>query len=617
LDELPAVNTPDTELGGFKAVQVALPKKLPTGYYDLRIAAGSAEFNSSVISSPRKAFSRNTADAEGLEQERNNESRRAPWGCFLPLYALRTNHDWGIGDFGSLRDFAAWVGELGAAHAATLPLLAAFLDEPLEVSPYRPASRLFWNELYIDVEALADACVRHEAALRIQSPEFLGCLEAHRDSELVNYHEVMRLKRSVLERIGQAYFADQDGSRQLKRFIAENPLVVDYAQFRAVQEKQQSVWQQWPDRMKPGSLKDTDYDAAVFHYHVFVQQVANHQLARLRDAADSAHCSLYLDLPIGVHPGGFDTWRFAEQYIDGASVGAPPDIVFPKGQDWGLPPPHPERSRQRGHELFRKVMENNCRYAGRLRIDHILGFHRLYCIPPGEGANRGAFVRYPAEELYAIAIVESHRWGCELVGENLGTVPQDVNQRMRSHAIAGMWVAPYELEPGRRNCLSAPTRHDVAMLNTHDMPPLAAWWQGLDIQERVRLGLIDAKTALREQEDRITAITQLNEWLRSTGSVAIDNDGTENYPPLSALLRNLASNRARLVLINLEDLWFETRPQNVPGISSGFPNWRRKARFRLDELRNMSQVTDVLRAVHKMTRGKELRHDAAIDRYRS
>jgi 4-alpha-glucanotransferase len=155
------------------------------------------------------------------------------------------------------------------------------------------------------------------------------------------------------------------------------------------------------------------------------------------------------------------------------------------------------------------------------------------------------------------------------------------------------------------------------MLNTHDMPPLAAWWQGLDIQERVRLGLIDAKTALREQEDRITAITQLNEWLRSTGSVAIDNDGTENYPPLSALLRNLASNRARLVLINLEDLWFETRPQNVPGISSGFPNWRRKARFRLDELRNMSQVTDVLRAVHKMTRGKELRHDAAIDRYRS
>jgi 4-alpha-glucanotransferase len=486
-------------------------------------------------------------------------------------------------------------------------LLAAFLDEPLEISPYRPASRLFWNELYIDVEAVPELHKCQQCTQLIESPEFQASKDTLRMSERVDYREAMRLKRRVLELLAANFFANDTDLQRMKKFVRKNPHVEDYARFRAAHERQRKSWQDWPVGLKDGRFEQGDYDPSVMNYHLFVQWVANAQLAQLRDESNTLDCYLYLDLPTGVHPEGFDTWRYQQEYVEGASVGAPPDVVFPKGQDWGLPPLHPELGRQNGHELFRKVMQNNCQYAGRLRIDHILGFHRLYCIPRGASATQGAFVRYPAEELYAIAIVESHRWGCELVGENLGTVPSGVDRRMKAHDIAGMWVAPYELEPGRRTMLKAPTHHDVAMLNTHDMPPLAAWWKGLDIDERLDLGLIDGQTVDQECEQRSIAIQHLKKWLHTDGELTKEDEVIEDEPPVSELLRRIASTSARLLLINLEDLWFETRSQNIPGLSTELTNWQRKARFRLEEFRNMSQITNLLREVHALrTEQKQL-----------
>jgi 4-alpha-glucanotransferase len=513
-----------------------------------------------------------------------------------------------------------WVGRLGGADVGTLPLLAAFLDEPIEISPYRPVSRLFWNELFVDVEVIPELQDSPECCHLIASDGFRRRVEVQRNSELVDYREVMRLKRDVLEPLSATFFQKRPSRfGDLQRFVVENPAVEDYARFRAVCERQRDPWASWPGRMKDGRIDNGDYDPLAANYHLYAQWTAHEQLAALGDhdtgkaggtqgstgGASGTHadrCKLYLDLPIGVDPRGYDVWRHRELFAVGASVGSPPDVVFPKGQDWGLPPMVPERIREDGYDLFRRVMATNCKFAGRLRIDHVLGFHRLYCIPPGFGADQGAYVRYNADELYAVATLESHRNRCELVGENLGTVPATVDRQISSHRIAGMWVAPYELEPGRRARLSPPPPQHVAMLNTHDMPPLAAWWNADDIDDRVKLGLVNGQSANQEREQRRVATRQLGDWLRSLGLLTIEDDATV---PVLPLVRGIAASAARLVLINFEDLWLETRPQNIPSVSGEQPNWRRKARYRLDEIQQLPEVLQALREANELRTAKE------------
>ena len=602
LDELPIADDFHAKAHGLISRRLPLPKQLPPGYHDLTVHAGGATFNSLVISSPRKAFRRNHGEeaAAGMINGANGrlkatDHERPECGCFLPLYALRTDRDWGVGDLSSLGELVRWAGKQGASDVGTLPLLPAFLDEPFEISPYRPVSRLFWNELYIDVEAIPELKDFSQAERLIWSDGFRERINSHRDAELVDYREVMNLKQSVLELLAEKFFADPPArAADFRAFVAENPLVEDYARFRAAGERQRKPWTAWPEHMRQGQLSETDYDPAAFRYHQFVQWVANEQLHQLQQDCERTGCRLYLDLPVGVDPGGYDVWRFPAHYAAGASVGSPPDRVFPKGQDWGLPPLHPDGILENGYELMRRVMENNCRFAGRLRIDHVLGFHRLYCIPPGFGPAQGAYVHYRAEELYAVAILESHRHRCELVGENLGTVPAEVNHQIDAHDIAGMWVAPYELEPGRRAVLTPPTPNNVAMLNTHDMPPFEAWWAAADIGERLQLGLIDAAAAAQEREERRNAIRQLKDWLRARGTFTMEDEAADDRAPLIPMLRAIAGSPARLLLLNLEDLWRETRPQNIPGTSDQRPNWRRKARYRLEEFCDMPEVLEVL-----------------------
>jgi 4-alpha-glucanotransferase len=207
--------------------------------------------------------------------------------------------------------------------------------------------------------------------------------------------------------------------------------------------------------------------------------------------------------------------------------------------------------------------------------------------------------------MYAVTILESHRHQCELVGENLGTMPAYVNRHIQAHGIAGMWVAPYELEPGRRTVLAPPASNDVVMLNTHDMPPFVAWWTGGDIDDRLELGLIDAQGAAREREERFNAIRQLKDWLRSRGALTIEHQESDQQVPVQPMLRSILDSPARLLLVNLEDLWLETRPQNIPGTSNERPNWRRKSRYRFEEFSKMPQVLEVLSELTSLHNAKE------------
>jgi len=282
---------------------------------------------------------------------------------------------------------------------------------------------------------------------------------------------------------------------------------------------------------------------------------------------------MYLDLPLGLHGAGYDTWRNPDLYVRGIAGGAPPDPVFTKGQNWGFPPMNPEELRRSRYQYVIAFLQNHLRYARLLRFDHVMGLHRLFWIPDGLTGDKGVYVEYPADELWAILSVESHRHRAGIVGENLGTVPPEVNAAMQKHDIRQMYVVQYEIMGDPDNPkLPPPPEKCVASLNTHDMPPYRAFLDGLDIDDRVKLGLIDEKIARKERRQR----AKMRRVLKGT--------------PLSFLSQSMAN----IVLANLEDLWEETLPQNVPATSTERPNWRRRARLSLEQIRRLAGIAEVL-----------------------
>lgn len=378
------------------------------------------------------------------------------WGIFFPLYAFRSHNDWGCGTFNDLARLAEWIAPLGGSIVCTLPLLATFLDDPFDPSPYRPVSRLAWNDLYLDLP--------HE---RVAS------------TTLVDYRGIAALKRKLLKKLAQ------DG----------------------------------------GAL-------------------ARQQLIAARDKAGQHGVDLYFDLPLGIHPEGIDAKREKDLFDFGISVGAPPDAIFSGGQNWGFPPMRPERLADNDYRYLRQSLRHQFEIAKILRIDHVMWLHRQYWIRPGETARTGSYVTYPADKLYPVFLDEARRAGAILVGENLGTVPAEVEAALDHYGILKMYVAQYEQDPQRTIPANA-----IASLNTHDMPPFAAARPGADL------------ATLRRE------------------------------------LRRLAESDAQIVLVNLEDLWLETEPQNRPGTINPL-NWCRKARYTFEEFSQNKDVLETLKMVN-------------------
>ncbi|HEX6963127.1 MAG TPA: 4-alpha-glucanotransferase, partial [Lacipirellula sp.] len=432
----------------------------------------------------------------------------------------------------------------------------------------------------------------------VASAGFRERIDRLRAAELVDYREVLRLKREPLGLLAAEFFERRPARfEDFERFLDAHPEVEEYAHFRAALDQRHSDWRSWPAALH-GQIPEGEYNPADAIYHTYAQWIAAEQLHSLEKRADAAGAGLYLDLPVGVDPGGYDVWRRPDLYMATATTGAPPDTMFTGGQDWGLPPMHPERIREDGYQEFREVLAANMRYARYLRIDHAMGWHRLFVIPQGVDKSQGTYIRYHADEFYAVALLESHRRQCTLLAENLGTVPPEVNRRLERRCIGGMWILPYELEPSRRQGFNKPAELSVASLNTHDMPPAAAWWRGDDVGDRLELGLITAEEAEREREDRRQVTAQLKEQLRAAGSMPLD-EGRQDVP-IAALLRSVAASPAQLVPVNLEDLWLETRAQNVPGTHSERPNWLRKARYSLEEFSRMPEVLDLLDQINAL-----------------
>ena len=315
----------------------------------------------------------------------------------------------------------------------------------------------------------------------------------------------MRYKRGVLEELARLFFSAAEPARlqAFRNFVRENRGVEDYALFRAVTDRLRSGWNAWPARLRDGDIGPGDYDEETKNYYLYSQWTAQQQIQSLSTKAGSRGQMLYLDLPLGLHPDGYDVWHAREFFVRGVTGGAPPDLVFTKGQNWGFPPMHPEAMRLNRYQYVIAFIRNHLRYARLLRIDHVMGLHRLYWIPDELTGDKGVYVDYPAEELYAILSLESHRYRAGIVGENLGTVPPAVNAALARHNIRPMYVLQYEImgNPQKPRLRPVPAKC-VASLNTHDMPPFRAFLEGLDIEDRMDLGLLNTKTARKERKQR-------------------------------------------------------------------------------------------------------------------
>jgi 4-alpha-glucanotransferase len=514
------------------------------------------------------------------------------FGLFAPTYALRAEADWGVGSFTELTRFADLVGGWGGALAGTLPLFAAFFRSPVDPSPYLPVSRLFWNELHVDVDALPELATAPEAQQLVRSAGFRADLDRLRAQPTVDYAAVMAAKRAVLELCAESLCRQPSDRRdEFDGFVKGHSDLERYADFRAADEMLGLPWSQWS--AEPGALPDLGGQAAGSRYHRYAQFVAAEQLAAVADRTAAGRAGLYLDLPVGVHPDGFDTWSHPDLFAD-AGVGAPPDDFFSGGQSWGFPPLHPDRLRGTGYRYLIDTYRHALGHARAIRVDHLLGLHRMFWIPPDGGAKDGAYVRYRSEELRAILAIEAARADAVIVGEDLGTVTPSIRQAMDRDGMLHCFVYQFEAKPERP--LPQPRKPSMASLGSHDLPKFAAFWRGEDIDDRVDRGWLDPAAATEARTDRDNLVAAIG--AAATPPAPADRDSDDAVRAgLRTCLDALAAGPATYLLVDLADLEAETAQDNRPGTGPEADNWRWRLSRPLAAIAADPAVTDVVSAV--------------------
>jgi 4-alpha-glucanotransferase len=588
-EEMTVVEKREIEGEHYITVQFVLKDRLPWGYHKLFFNDKGFDAGTMISAAPMKAY-----------QEDSNERT---WGTFLPLYALRHRDDWGSGDYTGFGRLAEYVSRGGGKLLGTLPLLPVFLDNVYEPSPYAPVSRLLWNEFYIDVTKARELDSCQAARELLSSAGFQREVHEQRGKSMVDYRKVMGLKQRVIMELSRYLMNSNSGRKEeLIQFSKENRTAAEYARFRAVMAARQEPWTGWPQRLKERQIRDGDFDKETEDYFLYAQWLAHEQVQELTEAARRRGVKLYFDLPVGVHPDGFDVWRHQEIFVLKASAGAPPDAVFTNGQDWLFHPLHPERIREQRYQYVIDYLRHHLKHTDMLRIDHVMGLHRLYWIPRGLGSGEGVYVRYYPEELYAILTLESYRHRSIIVGEDLGIVPAYVRAAMARHGLARMYILYYELAEDSNGPIHRIPSNAIAGLNTHDMPLFAAFWKGVDIGKRQEIGMIDAKGVRDETISRQKTKAALVRNLRR--SRFLGKAATDTRVALKACLKLLAASPARFVMVNLEDLWLETRSQNVPGTGDKFPSWQRKTRYTLEEFCSAKGVNDILKMINRLREGK-------------
>ncbi len=611
-------------------VEVPLPRDLAMGYYDVTARAQgiepSLERSFLLILAPRHCY-----------VPPFFEEARRMWGVALQLYALRSSRNWGIGDFGDLTNVVEWAAhDLRAGVIGLNPLHALKNTRPFHISPYSPNSRLYLNDIYLDIERIPEFAASVEARNLVRSARFRTTLEDLRKRDLVDYDAVAGAKRSVLEHLFAQFLHDHfseagerlepttERGRAFTRYVREQGEALErFAVYQVLDEEMRRldppvwIWQEWPEGYRhPASAQVSEF-ARRYRTRVWFHQYVQWETERqLQEVVEQAGClgmpiGLYHDLALGSDRSGADGWAFQDVLALAADCGAPPDPFAPEGQNWGLAPVNPVALRATGYRMFIELLRKNLRHGGAIRLDHVMALFRLFWIPRGLPASAGAYVHYPAEELLAIVALESVRAKTVMIGEDLGTVPDWVRERLGRAKVLSYRVFYFERTGGGewKRPADYPAQ-SLAVVSTHDLPTLAGFWAGEDLAVRASLGFyVDERAKQEAWEERQREKAAILRALQAEGLLpdGITTDPVSVPDMTPALCRAIHVYLGRtpswLVLASLEDVIGEKAQANLPGTVEAYPNWSRKLALDLDELRRDGRIHDLGAALREAREG--------------
>jgi len=530
------------------------------------------------------------------------------FGVAAQLYTLRTTRNWGIGDFGDLQDLIRHAAARGASFVGLNPLHALFPANPWHFSPYSPSSRHFLNVLYIAVPRLPECAASAAAQRRLAEPGFQAELARLRATDLVDYGGVANAKLPILRLLHAEFRArcahEPAAGREFAAYRAERGELLRHQSLHDALDQHLRGgdpaawgWPVWPEEYRsPTATGIAAFErehAEQVEFHAWLQWLADRQLGEAQRLARELGMAigLYGDYAVGVNPSGAETWANQSVYRMGAGVGAPPDALALKGQDWGIPPQDPHALQVAGYAPFRELIASNMRHFGALRLDHVMALFRQWWVPVGLGATEGGYVHYPVDDLMSVLALESRRHGCMVVGEDLGTVPDEMRRAMPQYAVYSYKVLLFEKrQDGTFKRPGDYVRRAIATVSTHDLPTLRGWWEGLDLELRDRLRLFPGEEIRRYVHDeRGRDRTELLAALASQGLAAGVSAANGTPPAWSnelsrAIHLYLAACQSALVVVQVEDLMGMTDPVNVPGTSHEHANWQRKVSTDLDAL---------------------------------
>ncbi|MEU1477313.1 4-alpha-glucanotransferase [Streptomyces sp. NPDC005760] len=513
---------------------------------------------------------------------------RRSYGLLVQLYSLLSHRSWGMGDLGDLAELTSWAGRaLGAGFVQVNPLHAAVPGAPTDPSPYRPSSRRFPDPVHLRIEDIPEYA-------RVADPDRLRtlCERAERLREsvlekgaLIDRDAVWEVKREALELLREVPLGPGRRAAYADYLAEGGQALEDHATWCALAEVHGSNWRDWPAGLRdPRSAETARARGALMDrvdFHSRLAWLTESQLGAAQRTAREAGMGVGVvhDLAVGVHPEGADAWAQQAYFAAGMSVGAPPDAFNARGQDWGLPPWRPDRLAESGYAPYRQLLRALFRYAGALRIDHVMGLFRLWWVPQGHPPTEGTYVRYDAEAMLAVLVLEASRAGAVVIGEDLGTVEPGVREALRERGVLGtsvLWFErdwegdgrPLPPERWRADCLATAT--------THDLPPTASRLTGEHVELRDGLGLLTRPL----DEERAEAAADTGEWLELLARLGLLHgtgggaDPSSEEAQIQAVHRFLLRTPARMVGVWLPDAVGDRRPQNLPGTWDQYPNWR-------------------------------------------
>lgn len=592
---------------GSAIVKLRLPRHLSLGCHDLRLHLrhGGVETIAlrKLIVAPRSVV---------------GGHRAREFGISANLYTVRSDTNWGVGDLSDLRRLASWCGDVGGSFVGINPLHALLNREP-GISPYSPVTRLFANPLYLDIEAVPEFEHCREARALHESNDFRRRLAQLRSADRVDYAASYRLKIDMLRLLHDHWLrcvapGRTARARAYRVFCDEQqPLLDRFAVFCAIRDQVSARngatdWHLWPAEYRncvSGEVAEfrRRHDREL-DFHRYVQFELDRQIRAAHEALRRrGRLGLYVDVALGSSADGFDAWAFADQFVPDMNVGAPPDSHSADGQDWSFPPLNPHALREAGFGYWRELLSRTMRHCGMCRIDHAMSLRRLFWIPKGEPASRGAYVRYPEAELISLLVLESARQGVIPVGEDLGTVPPGFSAGLHRKGIRSIRLMYFERDrkgsfrPGNRYTPCA-----VASVSNHDHAPLLGFLEGHDVALRRGLSLLTAREAAQQMQERERTRERLIDRLRLDGLLPSSSpDGKpvrgrraatgRKRPPneptdaaiVDAVHRWIAATSSEFVALMLDDLCQEREPVNLPGVwPSVFASWSRRMRMSLE-----------------------------------